>query len=340
MEDVLIIGAGIFGLTLARKLKKAGRDVRVVDAVGIGGGASATPLGVLAPHAPDRWNAKKEAQFEALTSLPDYLAELEDETGIDTGYRRCGRLIPLRTENLATIWHARVEDARQNWRGAAEIEIVEADPDWLSPDAAKFGAARCGLTARIDAPAYLRALACSIGEDRIEGGYRLKALEDEAALFDNGERVAARLIVLATGAAAFEFLPDHDDEPAGRGEWGSLALFELDPKADTRPILFERGCYVVPRAAGEIAVGVTSSKAPIDDEVLDRRIGEARDLCPALSDAKERTRWQAIRPRAANKLIVNAPHPSRPNIWVATGGFKTGLAMAHQLDAPSHLGFG
>jgi len=304
MEDVLIIGAGIFGLTLARKLKKAGRDVRVVDAVGIGGGASATPLGVLAPHAPDRWNAKKEAQFEALTSLPDYLAELEDETGIDTGYRRCGRLIPLRTENLATIWHARVEDARQNWRGAAEIEIVEADPDWLSPDAAKFGAARCGLTARVDAPAYLRALACSIGEDRIEGGYRLKALEDEAALFDNGERVAARLIVLATGAAAFEFLPDQDDEP------------------------------------GEIAVGVTSSKAPIDDEVLDRRIGEARDLCPALSDAKERTRWQAIRPRAANKLIVNAPHPSRPNIWVSTGGFKTGLAMAHQLDAPSHLGSG
>jgi len=83
--DVLIIGAGVFGLSIARRLQKAGREVRVVDEVGAGAGASGTPLGVLAPHAPDRWNEKKQAQFEALTSLAKVAEGLREETGIDIG---------------------------------------------------------------------------------------------------------------------------------------------------------------------------------------------------------------------------------------------------------------
>ena len=343
MQDVLVIGSGIFGLSLARKLHRAGRDVLVVDAQGIGSGASATPLGVLAPHAPDRWNDAKEAQFQALTGLPAYLAELERETGHSVGYRRAGRLIPLRTQNLRTIWQSRVGDAARNWRGIAHLSIEDApDPAWLSPDAARFGAVHCGLSARIDALAYLQALAASIGGERVLNGYELTALTPDAAVFSNDETLRAKLIVLALGSQTFDFLPrDPEGDAPGRGEVGRLVEMALAgdaPAPENRPTLFERGCYVVPRGGNLVAIGVTSERCGMSEAdgeaMLEARIAEARTLCPALSGAREVRRWSASRPRMNDKAIYCGPHPSYEGVWVATGGFKTGLATAHTLTLP------
>jgi len=47
--DVVVIGAGLSGLSIARRLAVAGRDVVVVDQRGIGGGASARNGGIVAP---------------------------------------------------------------------------------------------------------------------------------------------------------------------------------------------------------------------------------------------------------------------------------------------------
>jgi len=337
MEDVLIIGAGIFGLTLARKLRQAGRGVLVAEATRVGAGASATPLGVLAPHAPDNWNDKKEAQFRALVSLPSYLAQLEDETGVAVGYRRCGRLVPLATDNQHAIWTRRIDDARENWRGEAGLSIVERpDPDWLAPDLAPRGAVLCGLSATLDARAYLDALAASVGE-AVHTGLALDRVEEGVAIFANGERIAARHIVIASGADAFRYLPPSEEgDPAGRGEKGQAALVEATGSLDGHPILYHDGTYVVPRGGAMAAVGATSERyferADTTDPLLDEKIAKARAMCPALTDARVVERWAATRPRAADRGLLVGPHPTLPQVSVATGGFKTGLAMAHVLD--------
>ena len=52
-EDVLILGAGVIGLATALALQQAGRQVRVIDAGRIGGGASHGNCGTITPsHAP------------------------------------------------------------------------------------------------------------------------------------------------------------------------------------------------------------------------------------------------------------------------------------------------
>ena len=335
MEDVLVIGAGIFGLNIARKLRHGGRGVLVMDARHAGAGASATPLGVLAPHAPDNWNAKKEAQFRALSSLPDHLSRLEDETGMGVGYVRCGRIVPLTTENQRRAWERRIPDAVENWRGAATLDLVERpDTTWISGDVAPFGVVRCGLSARVDARAYLAALAAA--GDRLVGGMVLERLEEGAAIFTNGERIAARRIVLATGAAAFAHLPDVDGEPAGRGEKGQAARLSVTLDVADRPIIYHDGTYVVPRDGGEVAVGATSERYYEDvaatDSLLDEKIARAHALCPALEGARVIERWAAARPRAADRALLVGSHPTIRGVTVATGGFKTGLAMAHTLD--------
>ena len=309
----------------------------VAEARGVGAGASATPLGVLAPHAPDNWNPKKEAQFRALVSLPEYLAELEDETGIATGYARCGRLIPLATENQRAVWERRIADAVENWRGEAVLTRVEQpDPAWLAAEAAPFGAMLCGLSAKIDARGYLTALAASVG-DAIRIGLVLERLEDGRAIFAGGERIEADRIVLATGAAAFGHLPLLESgEPAGRGEKGQAAVLEIDGQAGARPIIFHDGTYVVPRGEREVAVGATSERyfecANATDTLLDEKIARAQALCPVLVGARVIERWAAARPRAADRRSMVGPHPALRGVSVATGGFKTGLAMAHRLD--------
>lgn len=339
MQDVLIIGAGIFGLTLARALLAQGRDAVIAEAFEVGAGASATPLGVLAPHAPDPWNAKKRSQLEALTTLPRYLASLEDESGIAIQYRRCARLIPLANAQQRELWEVRAEASRSVWQGEAELTLHDwYDDEWLDPETALGGVVRCGLTARLDARAYLMALAASIGEQRILTGRKLTSLEDGTAHFENGETIRAKQIILATGVSSFDFLPPSPDgTPAGRGEKGQAALLRLRTAIDAteHPLIFRDRTYVVPRGPSLVAVGATSERDYDDplstDELLDERIEDGRALCPALVGAEIVERWAHERPRAPDRKLMFGPHPTQPSVLIATGGFKTGLAMAHTL---------
>ena len=332
--EVLIIGAGVFGLSIARALKASGRDVLVVDAVGPGAGASATPLGVLAPHSPDRWNEKKQAQFEALTSLAAVARGLLDETGIDVGYRQCGRLIPLTRESQVALWRSRAVDAEANWQGLAGMSVVEPDPEWLALDAAPFGSVLCGLSARIDARAYCHALATSVGS--VMTGLRLERLESGRAVFESGETLRANKIILATGADAFRFLPPIDESTAsGRGEKGQAALLRLAPGQGVSdlPLIYRDRLYIVPQSDDIVSVGATSEREYASDtktdEQLDALIERALEISPRLKGAKVIERWARLRPRAADKRLLVENHPTLSGVFVATGGFKTGLAMAH-----------
>src|SRR3989339_1497272 len=52
-EDVVVVGAGVIGLSCALALLDAGRSVRVIDAGRVGGGSSHGNCGTITPsHAP------------------------------------------------------------------------------------------------------------------------------------------------------------------------------------------------------------------------------------------------------------------------------------------------
>lgn len=61
-----VMGAGIFGLSIAWICLQRGARIRIVDPRGAGGGASGGVVGALAPHTPENWNDKKAFQFESL----------------------------------------------------------------------------------------------------------------------------------------------------------------------------------------------------------------------------------------------------------------------------------
>ena len=115
MADVTILGAGIFGLSIAWMCQKKGARVRVIDPDGVGAGASGGIVGALAPHVPENWNEKKAFQFESLIFASDFWAEVAAASGVSPGYARLGRLQPIPDDHALALAHRRAKTATKLW---------------------------------------------------------------------------------------------------------------------------------------------------------------------------------------------------------------------------------
>ncbi len=327
--DVLVIGAGVFGLGCAWACLRRGLRVIVAEAEAPGAGASGGVVGALSPHMPDAWSAKKAVQREALLAAEGFWAEVAAAGGVDPGYARIGRLMPLVSARARSIAEARTLAAGEMWRGAAVWEVGGADrfPGWLAPEAAPFGAVIETLSARIDPRRAVAALAAAVAARGgvIRCGWRATAVGAGGAEFDAG-RIAAGAVILAAGAGLGVLAPGLP----GRGVKGQAAV--LDAAAPPgAPMIYADGIYVVPRPDGRVAVGSTSEDDWDDpttpDARLDAVIARARALCPALAGAAVVERWAGLRPRGARPDPMLGPLPGRPGVFVAGGGFKIGFAI-------------
>lgn len=335
MSDVLVVGGGIFGLSVARACRKAGLSVTLADREGPGRGASGGPVGALSPFPPadEGWTALKAFQLEALLSLPAEIAALEAETGVAAGYARTGRLSPLASPGARARAEAQAAAAPLRWPEGALYEVLDAVPQalfgMLSPDAAPHGVIRDSLTARIDPAAYAGAVAASLGGARLLTGWTLRRIEPGAGVFDRG-RVPAAHVVLAAGWETMRLLGLDSARAAVKGQ---AAILDAFLPADA-PVLRGPGLYVCAHGAGRIGVGSTREPGRTDRETdagLDAVLETARALCPAIAHAPVRARWAGVRPRAPAPGPMAGPVSGSPGLWVATGGGGIGLALAHAI---------
>ena len=365
--DVIVVGAGIFGLWAARHAIKRGQRVLVLEKRRVGEGASGGFLGALMPHMPDRWNAKKQWQYDALTSLADAIGEVQSDTGLDCGYRQCGRLMPLVHEKMPEIASARIAGAKAHWvdgagQQAYRMELLAPDfsgtvaENWLSEKAAPYGAVHDTLSARVDPRAYLGALAHYVrspghGLGEIREGCEVASFREEqsgvSVTLSSGETISGGQLVIASGWEVYDLLAKagasfNGNRVTGQGVKGQAVLLEFK-HGDNRPIVYDNGSYVVPHAGNRIAIGSTS----IDDwqppanrfDEADMRFYEhALELCPQLTNAPITERWANVRPRNT----MPDPGTGRPgtepvfgkldghnHVKVAVGGFKISLGIGH-----------
>ena len=88
-----VVGGGIIGMSVAWRLAQRGVQVEVFDKGRIGGEASWAGAGMLAPGGEvDAPNRLAELTVESLKLYPDFIRELEDESGLSIDFRRCGAI--------------------------------------------------------------------------------------------------------------------------------------------------------------------------------------------------------------------------------------------------------
>jgi glycine/D-amino acid oxidase-like deaminating enzyme len=330
--DVLVVGAGIFGLACARACLARGLSIIVADRDGPGAGASGGLVGALSPHPPERWNPKKVFQHDALQGVEAWWRAVALEGGTDPGFGRCGRLIPLATPAARDHALARAEGALRHW-SEARWTLVAPDhlPEWLDPGAGPFGAVWETLSARLHPRRAVAALTAAVTArgGAIRTGWQAEEVAGGSVRFDRGT-LTARTVVLAAGTGTFPLIAALTSHALGQGVKGQAAL--LAAEACDRPMIYADGLYIVPHADGTVAVGSTSETAFADphatDARLDALIDRARRISPALRDAPVLERWAGLRPRAPRPDPMLGPLPGHPCVLAATGGFKTGFGLA------------
>jgi sarcosine oxidase subunit beta len=190
--DVVVVGAGVVGLSIAFHLQELGASVTVVDRAGIGAGASGLQPGGVR----QQWGTRTNCLL-VQESLRFYAGVVERlQMRVDPAFRRCGYLFLAHSERTLARLEANV--ALQNGLDVPSRIVSPAEAAALVPEldaAGVVGGAWCGEDGYFDRP---QAIVEALG-----------ALVDvELAEVSELDELAADAIVVAAGVDTPRLLPD------------------------------------------------------------------------------------------------------------------------------------
>ena len=333
--DVIIIGGGVIGLSMAWELAGQGASVRVLEQGQFGKEASWAGAGMLPPGNPE-WATTPDARLRSASHVlwPNWAEILLQETGIDNGYSRTGGLeVRSNGSELAaevTAWRAEGVQVEVPKPGELRDRFPALNPNITSsyflPD---FG--------QIRNPRHLKALvsACAArGVDLRAGcpvvGFDHSANRIAAARTPAEEHRAAEFVV-AGGAWSRELLRQAGHDISIEPVRGQIVLLEARP-LPFRCVIQSGLRYLVPRADGRILIGSTEEHVGFDKrntaEAVSDLIDFARGIVPALGAARFERCWSGLRPHATNGLPHIGRLPETANLSVAAGHFRAGLQLS------------
>jgi glycine oxidase len=331
-DDVLVVGAGAWGLMTAWRAARAGARVRVLD----DGGPAATPIaaGMLGP-----WSEAEEGDEEglrlmlrALAAWPATAAALEREGGGDAGLRRTGALLVAARPEQGPVVRRRLEmlaawGERFAWEGGGALRAREP-----GLGTAVSGGAALPDEHQVEPRALLQALraACAsagvarepVGAAAVVGTRRARAVLGS----DGRERRAGRIVV-AAGAAGARLEPPVAIRPVK----GQILRLRARPGEALPVALTVRSpsVYLAPRD-GEVVVGATSEErgdrrvtAGAVHELLD----EAVRVVPEIGELQLAETSAGLRPSSPDGRPVIGEDPATGLVW-ATGGHRHGILLA------------
>lgn len=337
--DVVIVGAGVIGLSSAIRCADAGLDVVVLDP-DPGRGASWAAAGMLAPVTELHYG---ETDLLALTlassaAWPDWAADLADR-GADVGYARCGSLMVARD----------ADDAAELRRMMATQHALGLESEWLrSRDARQAepalapsvrGAVHVPGDHQVDNRALVTGLLGIVERHPAivlrRQGVRAVTRDGErvtGVVLDDGAGVAAGAVVLAAGAWSSQVEGLAGLLPPVRPVKGQL----LHLRSATGPLATRnlRGIevYVVNRADGRIVVGATVEERGFDTSVTAGGVHEllraAWELLPGIDEAVFVEAIAGLRPGSPDNAPLLGPVGSHPGLVVATGHHRNGVLLS------------
>lgn len=340
MADVLILGGGVIGLSLAYELAVKGLRPRVLDRERAGGQSSWAAAGILPPcslrmhAAPADWLAGFSNQLHA-----EWSARLREETGIDNGYRRCGGIYvadsdAAMAELLQTCERWRREGLTVKWLHGADLDRVEPALAGAYDRFPLTGGALVAEESQIRSPRHLQALVAACRKRGVEISPGVEAYDFDVtgdrvnAVRTNLGSIAANQVVIACGAWSQSIAARLGFNLPVKPIRGQIVLLNCGRPILGRLVNAGRR-YLVSRDDGRLLVGSTQEDVGFDSRNTAGAISDllqfATRLVPQLQTADIERCWTGFRPRGVDDLPYLGPAPGLSNVFLATGHFRAGL---------------
>ena len=345
-KKILIIGGGVIGLGIGWQLAKAGAAVSIYERTEAGRAASWAAAGMLAPLAEAHTEEPELLKLgcQSLALYPQWVRELEADTGRSIGYRVEGTLIvglePDDTHQLRHL-HTSQQDLGLDveWltgRAAREIEPA------LSPRVT--AAIRCESDHQVDNRLMVKALQRAYQRygGALHENNAVETIEIENGIAtgiktQDGEKHNGDVIVLSAGceSAQIQGLPD-DVRPPVRPVKGQMLALQMEAGITVKNVIrtvrarYPTSVYLVPRTDGRLIVGATSEEMGFDTRLTAGGVFEllrgAWEAVPGIYELPLLETWTGLRPGSRDNAPILGKTPVE-NLIYATGHYRNGILL-------------
>jgi len=319
--DVIIMGGGIIGLSLAIALRKRGASVLVVERGEPGREASHAAGGMLADCIVETPAALQPLASASARMYPEFVHEVENESGLNVDLRDQGTLLFLPLHDSRD--RAEFGATHSLPTPLSELEPAIVDPKLpvfflmersVDPRALTAAALKAAKHRGVDFSSADPVTAVDLADGRVTGVTTTKTT------------FSAPTVVNCAGAWSGQIPPCAFPTRPVKGQMLCLIARTLLKHVVRAPEV-----YLIPRSDGRVIVGTTVEEAGFDKRtdlaVIQHLHRAAIVLAPELRNAKILEDWAGLRPGTPDALpILGAT--SKPGYYVATGHFRDGILLA------------
>ena len=335
MRDVIVVGGGVIGLSIAHAVAADGKSVLVLDSGQSTDASSWAAAGMLAPQSEaDRDGPLFQLCAASLHLYPDWTRKLQEQSGVDPEYAEPGLIYVATSEDSLEVLQRRMD-----WQSTAGF-----DSELLTPDAIQrmephltlpvVGGVYMPGEHRVTPRRLLEALrtACNVGRVEVRNGLNVRKLvrrgDRVEGVQTDTETISAETVVIASGARTSEIEGLNPRLPVCPRKGQILSL-------TTPSLMFERlirweHVYLVQRGSGELVVGATNEDAGFDRSLTPAGIGgllnQVQQLSSCSSKFPIKEMWTGLRPATPDGLPVL--DRAGEGLIYATGHYRNGILLA------------
>lgn len=350
--DVVVIGAGVIGLMVARRLSQFGKQVLVCE-------KNAQPIseasyaggGIISPLHPWRYSqAMLDLAAWSHQHYPVLIDQLTSATGIHVPLKKTGMLIPDTAENVAEQSVAEKEAALACRFLKAQLinqaQVFNIEPGLLSVSEAIW----VPDVHNVRNPS----LGAALVKDLQQRGVEILCEQPVLSLTKKDNQVIgvqttdyqidARQTVITAGAWSQPFLLNKEslnnelldkelpgDEQKIFPVKGQMIAFQAKPGV-LRSVVLQDHHYLIPRHDGIVLAGSTIEHTGFDQHLTNQAFQELNDfaqsLLPALRYYPIRWHWSGLRPGSKRDIPYIGQVPEMENLYICTGHYRNGLLSA------------